>query len=516
MKASAADYFIAASGDDRLPGLSPGAAWRSIARVNSNYFQAGDRILFAGGQSFRGHLRMDHRSAGSSNAPVVITSFGEGRATILAGHDTAITIDTAGFVTISNLIVRGDGPTNNIGYGVLCDNRLDTFQRLSHICVAGVEAAGFGVFGILISGQHAGFDHVRVIGCDLHDNLRGGMEIAGRLSWDSPLYAHSDVIVTHCRAHDNPGDPNYDKNHSGSGMVLYQVDGGLIEACRAWGNGAHCRHGNGGVGIWTCASRNVVIQHCESFANRTSGGDGGGFDLDGGSIGCVLQYNYSHDNDGPGLMAYTYAYASYADKNNVICFNISDRDARQAGRYAGLWVTSDGNGMTGLKVYNNTVRAGPNAREAAYVNGKGIDANFDNNIFIAANGAPPLVVDQPEARLHFKNNLYWSGGAPFHLQWDSHSYDSLAAWRFATGQETAQGAALGLFADPEFLATAISRPDDWSIQLAAYKPRSVAALQWVSLPEGIALSPTDNRRLDILGRPLPAEKAPFGAISPGL
>ena len=125
--------------------------------------------------------------------------------------------------------------------------------------------------------------------------------MAGRLPWDSPRYAHADVRVSHCHAFDNTGDPDYQKNHSGSGIVLYQVDDGVIEPCVAWNNGALCRSGGGGaVGLWTCASRRVVIQHCESFGNKTSGADGGG------SEDCVLQYNYSHDNDGHGLMVYTY------------------------------------------------------------------------------------------------------------------------------------------------------------------------------------------------------------------
>jgi len=61
------------------------------------------------------------------------------------------------------------------------------------------------------------------------------MEVAGRLPWDSPNYAHADVRVRHCQAFDNTGDPDYQKNHSGSGIVLYQVDGGAIEHCVACG-----------------------------------------------------------------------------------------------------------------------------------------------------------------------------------------------------------------------------------------------------------------------------------------
>ncbi|HTS67823.1 MAG TPA: hypothetical protein VMO17_02470, partial [Terriglobia bacterium] len=174
-----AEYYVAAAGDDTASGTSPGTAWRSVDRVNAASFKPGDCIAFKGGQRFRGNLRLGPGSAGQTNAPVVITSFGSGRAILLAGHNTAITLESVGFVTISNLAVLGDGPTNNTGYGILCDNRLDEFRRLENLHIENVEASGFGVFGILISGKQAGYAHVRVLGCDLHDNLRGGMEIAG-------------------------------------------------------------------------------------------------------------------------------------------------------------------------------------------------------------------------------------------------------------------------------------------------------------------------------------------------
>ena len=232
-----------------------------------------------------------------------------------------------------------------------------------------MEARGFGIFGILVAGTHAGFEHVLITNCVMRDNLRGGMEVAGRLPWDATVYAHADVLVSHCQAFDNTGDPTYLKNHSGSGMVLYEVDGGVMEYCTAWNNGGLCRSSGGGVGLWTCASRRVVIQHCESFGNRTSGADGGGFDIDGGSLDCVLQYNYSHDNDGPGLMVYTYPYASFADRGSVVRFNISENDSRKSRDYAGLWVRADGREMTGVEIYNNTVIVGPWTDQAAHIYG---------------------------------------------------------------------------------------------------------------------------------------------------
>ena len=230
--------------------------------------------------------------------------------------------------------------------------------------------------------------------------------------------------------------------------MLYQVDGGVIEDCAAWNNGAECRSkSGGGVGLWTCASRRVVIQHCESFANRTSGADGGGFDLDGGCIDCVLQYNYSHDNDGPGLMVYTYA--SHQDRGSVVRFNISENDSRKSRTYAGLWLRSDGPKMSGVEIYNNTVFIGPWTDQAASVHGHEVEASFRNNIFVATGTPVPLRVTQPHGGLRFEGNLYWREGAPVEIAWGSKAYSSLGEWRDRTGQEIYRGRPLGLWASPQ-------------------------------------------------------------------
>jgi hypothetical protein len=445
---AAADYFVRPKGVDEAKGDSSNAAWRTIERVNRARFQPGDRLLFEAGAAFAGNVLLSAEDAGTSNAPVIVGSFGEGRATILAGQQTGITIENAGGVAIENLIVAGAGRTNNTGYGIRCDNTLTNGQRLACLRIANVEARGFGIFGILIAGTYAGFEHVRITNCVMRDNLRGGMEVAGRLPWDSTVYAHADVLVSHCQAFGNTGDPTYLKNHSGSGMVLYEVDGGVMEYCTAWNNGSLCRSSGGGVGLWTCASRRVVIQYCESFGNRTSGADGGGFDIDGGSLDCVLQYNYSHDNDGPGLMVYTYPYASFADRGSVVRFNISENDSRKSRDYAGLWLRADGRDMTGVEVYNNTVIIGSWTDQAAHIYGPGVEARMRNNIFIAAGSALPLRVEEPHERVRFENNLYWREAGPTQIAWGTQTYSGLKEWRDRTGQESLGGEPTGLFANP--------------------------------------------------------------------
>jgi hypothetical protein len=511
---AAANFYVRQTGNDEADGTSTNAAWRTIDRVNRARLKPGDRVLFEAAETFPGNLRLSAQDAGTSNAPVVIGSFGKGRATILAGRQTGISVENAGGVTIENLIVVGAGRTNNSGYGVCCDNTLTNGHRLAYLRIANVEARDFGLFGILVGGAKAGFEHVLITNCVVRGNLRAGMEVAGRLPWDSTVYAHSDVHVTRCQAFDNTGDPTYLKNHSGSGVILYQVDGGVMEYCSAWNNGALCHSAGGGVGLWTCSSRGVVIQHCESFGNRTSGGDGGGFDIDGGCVNCVLQYNYSHDNDGPGLMVYSYPYVAFPDRGSIVRFNVSENDSRKGKRYAGLWVRTDGKEITGLEIYNNTVIIGPWTDQAALIDAHGVEACVRNNIFVSSDSALPLRVESPENRVRFENNLYWREGGPTEIAWGQQTYTNLQEWRASTGQELLNGAPTGLFAAPGLCRNrpdAQAREHSGLLALRSFRPlpTSPALAGGLDLRKLFGLDPGTR---DLLGLLPLAGRFPLGAI----
>jgi hypothetical protein len=514
----AAEYFVGADGDDAAAGTSAATAWRSIARVNEVQLHPGDSVLFQAGKEFTGNLHLTAEDAGRSDAPVVIRSTEGGRATIVAGEGTGITVESAGNIRIENLEIKGAGLTNNFGHGILCDNLLtNDSPRLPNLSINRVDVSGFGIHGILITGARVGFEHVRVTGCSLHDNLRGGMEIAGRLPYDSPLYAHADVVVSDCLAFNNTGDPNFARNHSGSGIVLYQVDGGAIRGCTAWNNGAlgDNRKG-GGVGIWICAARRVVIEECESFANKTRGLDGGGFDIDGGCEECTLQYNYSHDNDGPGLMVYTYRWASYQDRGNVVRFNVSENDSRRSRNYAGLWVRADGRPMSDLEIYNNTVIIGNWSEQAAFFHGDGVEARVRNNIFVSRGQAVPLKVSEPRTSLRFEGNCYWRSGDPFSLRWGDVAFTSIGTWRAKTQQENSGGRPTGIFADPRLSTHADSVRPFTRVSLnnlGAFRPlpNSAARIEGLDLRAAYQI---DLGNRDLLGKRLPSAAKFVGAILP--
>jgi hypothetical protein len=208
----------------------------------------------------------------------------------------------------------------------------------------------------------------------------------------------------------------------------------------------------------------LVIQECESHHNRTgTSHDGGGFDLDGGCTNSVLQYNYSHDNDGPGYLLAQYPGAPPLT-DVTIRYNISENDGRRYNQGAILlWSSGANGGIQRAAIYNNTVYLTPPADgsrpSAVHVSSGGIGAiAFNNNVLHTTGGLAVLKVEASGASgVQFKGNCYWSGPEQLGLDWAGVRYTTLDAWRVATGQERINGKAYGINADPQ-LETASLNP----------------------------------------------------------
>ncbi len=190
--------------------------------------------------------------------------------------------------------------------------------------------------------------------------------------------------------------------------------------------------------------------------------DGGGYDLDGATSDSIVQYNYSHDNDGAGVLLAQFPAAakSGAFKNNIVRYNISVRDA-QRGEYGGItvWGGSPQDYIGRCDIYNNSVFVGPATRGGKPCGVEFIDANqkdvsFYNNIFYTTEGLP--LIQMPgrgdNGSVIFKNNAYFTEGGGFRVQWDDRRFSSMDAWA-GTGrgkQEQEDGRLLGLFVDPQW------------------------------------------------------------------
>jgi len=262
------------------------------------------------------------------------------------------------------------------------------------------------------------------------------------------------VVIRDCRVRDIIGDG---WGWSGSGITVFWTTDLLIEYCEVSETGLGSGTSGGGpVGIWVAAVSNGTIQSCESHHNHSNGTyDGGGFDLDGGSQNCTIQYCYSHDNDGAGY-AVNFFRGGLPTVQNAIRFCISENDGRGVnalGSGFALWNQDNiPENLHDTHIYGTTVYADAQERDVAVVRLLSVtDATvMQNNIFLGV-GDTPLLRGIDGSGATFQGNMYHAPGGQFVAEWGSSSYHSLKEWREGTGQERLAGQEVGLNADPRLL-----------------------------------------------------------------
>jgi hypothetical protein len=447
-------YYVSPSGDDNASGTSITNAWKTIGKVNSLSLAPGTIILFEGGQTFSGTINLDNADANNPANNVIISSYGTGKAKILSGNAVGFYAYNTQGITVSNLIFEGSGMSSNSSDGVLFYTDLTGNIKLGTINISNVEVSGYGKTGIslLSTSGNTGFKDVVIDGAHVHHVKKNGIVTRGFTMQSHIGWAHKNVTIKNTEVDNVPGysDPS---SHQGSGIIMAQVDDGLVEKSVAHHNGSANTHCGGPGGIWAWDCNNITIQSCESYQNSSgSGCDGLGFDLDGGVTNSLMQYNYSHDNDGAGYLLGQYDYAR-PWSNNVVRYNISENDGRTNGGGFTLF-KGPGTTMSGCKIYNNTVYETPSATNygvgaftiIAWNTGiTGIEVY--NNIFQTTGGAN--LVDIPTGySAVFKGNLYWSSGGAFKIKYQGSTYSNLAAWRSATGNEQSGSSPTGLVSDP--------------------------------------------------------------------
>jgi len=448
----ATTYYVSPSGSDGQTGLSPANAWQTLAHVNTQQLLAGDTLALLGGAVHAGNLVLDVNDAGGgSMSPLTITAYGTGRAVISAGLGFGIDVwNTAGIV-IRDLEIQGDGLLTNTASGIRFRNTQVGDTKLNYILIEEVEVLGFGENGISIEGEqvNSGFSDVFITQVEVHDCRDRGINMIGDYDQFKTGYAHQHVRVTHCEVYDIPG---YNKGeHSGNGIVLADLQDGLIEYSVAH----HCGTGNtscgGPVGIWFWDSDSVTIQHCEAYLiSSGTGCDGGGFDLDGGVSRGLMQYNYSHDNDGPGYLVGQFGDARPM-QDIVVRYNVSENDA-QTNRGSITLFRGSTTPISDIYIYQNTCFLTPSASYPTsavfeFVEWRRITGiQVFNNIFYAANAARIIVVPAGYAA-NFQGNAYYADG-PFTIDYRGSTYNSLANFRSGAGQETLGGVPVGVEGDP--------------------------------------------------------------------
>ena len=398
------NYFVdGQSGNDDNPGTLE-KPFKTIEQINSLQLQEGNSVLFAGSQSFPGTLKLKGIS-GSNEQPIVIGSFGNGRATINGANANSMLVDSCSWLQVKNLIFTGNGRLNgNTGSGL-------ELRRTQNCSVDSIEASGFLWSGI----KAVGGKNIRITNVYAHDNGFSGINVesdgqdSGGLE-GSGAKTFRNLYIANCVAENNPGCPAVKDNHSGNGILIGGVTNGTIEYCEAMNNGWDMpREGNGPVGIWAYQCDSITIQYCYAHDNKTSekGKDGGGFDFDGGMTNSVMQFNFAANNEGAGYGLFQY-YGASVWKNNIVRNNISYNDGRKNGQ-AGFLMWIDQNlkdGISNCQIENNVV-VNKYGHAVSFEPGNYPGFNFTNNIFLTTEKSVTFVNGEYSGAT-FSGNQAWA------------------------------------------------------------------------------------------------------------
>ncbi len=511
--ALATDYYLGSQA-----GNQPGTPVADITALNAVTLKPGDRVLFQGGQTFSGTIRLGAQDAGTVTQPVVLTSFGTGRATISAGTGSGIVIQNAGGITVSNLNLVGSDPTQNTGSGIDAGAYLPDSTKLEGLHFEQLAISGFK-YGVQIWGWYSdstvawpGFRGVSLVGLEIFNNLSEGIRTWG--TWtangDGGAFSHSNFYISGCSVHDQKGDPS-SPTDTGSGIVISGVDGAVVERCVVHDNGGlGPATGGGPFGILVWEARHCTVQYNLVYNQQSSSSsDGGAIDLDGGSADCVVQYNYAYHNAGPALALIEFDGASPLVRNTVR-FNLSQDDCRasaQGAIYVGQF--SSTRGLDSADIYGNTIYVSANGRgenpPAVVVEDQPqlTNVRLRNNLFDVAHSGPVVggVLAKPGVAL-YQGNDYWGG-----------AFD-LGGFR-GGGQETLGQQPVGMQVDPALLdaggAPAITSPAGFS-SLSAYQLQSGSPIASAGLDlTQFGLDPGTH---DFYDQTLVTNAPPIGAAAP--
>ena len=334
-------YLDSEHGNDEHEGLEPDGAWRSLERVNGQFFEPGDKILLKAGSRFKGQLKP--LGSGYRGAPIVIDMYGEGDKPLIAAEGqfaAALFMENQNYWEVNNLELTNTGPTRELfrnGVWILADN----FGTMKHIHLKNLyvhdvngslkKDKGEG-YGILL--EHRGekmqtrFDGVLIEKCHLLRTDRNG--ICGLSSYapkDAREFPSLNVVIRENLLEDIGGD----------GIKIWGCNGALVEYNVI--RGARTRCDDYAAGIWPWASDNTVIQFNEVSGVKGKK-DGQAFDSDAHTTNTLFQYNYSHNNEGGFMLI-----CCFDNTGTVVRYNISQNDQTRIFHMAG----SNEN----IQIYNN-------------------------------------------------------------------------------------------------------------------------------------------------------------------
>ena len=340
-----ATYYVdCGAGSDSALGTSETAAWRTTARVSDTTFQPGDVVLIRRGTRCTGMLWP--KGSGTPGAAIRLSAFGSGARPVIDGgrEQAAIKLFNQQGWEIENVETTGGEP-----YGIYIGGDAGELKhfRIRNTVVSNVrgqvKAKRSGLV-VVAAADPATLDDVVIDGVVAHHTTQWAGVIVQGASRTNRI---RNVTVRNTFVHDVFGD----------GIILFQVENGLVEKSAAWLTGLQPVQTIGTPnGIWTWRCRNCTVQFTEGFFIDSPGVDGGVYDIDWGNDDNIVQHNYGHDAQ--GYCVSVFGAQKEVTTNSVVRHNVcvnNGRSPKLARRQGDLYIyTWDGGSLDGVLVHDNT------------------------------------------------------------------------------------------------------------------------------------------------------------------
>jgi len=298
--AAGTTYYVSHSGgSDSNSGTSPSSPWKTLTKLSSVTFAAGDIILLKAGDTWSGDVFYPHGN-GSSSDWITVSSYGTGaKPKILPGAS-------------SNWAIYLQSGNTAVGW---------KFMNLE---------IGNAKTGILYyNNTNGSHDGLWIEDCYFHDIKDGPVYpqtlLVPQLSMSTAiaLIEQSDNVVSNVTVKnvtisdsDAPIQINGATNVTVDGLVstnsyiqgalLANINGGLFKNSKILNSAYPNPMYWGTAALQLNVNTNVTVQDSEFAYTRKEGvADGVGVDFEGNNTDVALLRNYIHDNQGSAVLVYT-------------------------------------------------------------------------------------------------------------------------------------------------------------------------------------------------------------------
>jgi len=379
-------YFVdAVNGNDSLDGLSQGTAWKTLQKVNTQLFGAGDTILLKRGCLWN-NSQLLPQGSGLLGRPILVSSYGEGAIPVINGgakYLTTVLLYNQQYWEVENLELTNHSATDStstrygvyvLGYNIGAVKHIFLRNLIVHDVNGnrGSKTCGgifFEVTGLMTP---TWFDSLIVEGCDIFDVSPVG--IASNSSWSSR------TLTTNTNWY--PSVNIFLKDNSirrtvRNGMIVRVCRGAVVEHNLF----QECAKDSSGNAVFAFNCDSTVMQYNEATLTRfnPNDDDAGGFDADYRCKKTIIQYNYSHDNEYGGIVVVSDASGnSTFNDSTVVRYNVLRNNQNHAIRISG--------NVTNTSIYNNTVYSSYGTGAVIVVwhkswGGYCANTQYSNNIF---------------------------------------------------------------------------------------------------------------------------------------